>query len=38
MDTWQRILKHSLKTPEEVALRFDLDVANVKEISQNFKA
>lgn len=38
MDTWQRILKHSLKTPEEVALRFDLDVAKVKEISQNFKA
>jgi hypothetical protein len=38
MDTWQRILKHSLKTPEEIALRFDLDVGQVKEISRNFKA
>lgn len=38
MDTWQKILKHSLKTPEEIALRFDLNVAKVKEISQNFKA
>lgn len=38
MDIWQMVLRHSLNTPEEIAARFDLDVEQVKKVSQNFKA
>ncbi len=37
MDDWQRILRDSLTTAEEVAKRFDLDVETVKKIEGTFK-
>jgi len=37
MDDWQQILRHSLRTPEEIAERFDLDIEEVRKISQAFK-
>ena len=37
MDDWQQILQHSLRTPEEIAQRFGLDVNEVRKISQAFK-
>ncbi len=37
MEDWQRILRDSLRTPEEIAERFGLVVEDVKKISQAFK-
>jgi len=37
MDDWQQLLRHSLRTPEEIAERFDLDLEEVRKISQAFK-
>ncbi|MGB9893571.1 MAG: KamA family radical SAM protein [Candidatus Saccharicenans sp.] len=37
MEDWQRILGDSLRTPEEIAERFGLDLENVRKISQAFK-
>lgn len=37
MEDWQRILAQSLRTPEEIAERFGLDLENVRKISRAFK-
>lgn len=37
MDDWQLILRDSLRTPEEIAARFGLDLEEVRRISQEFK-
>jgi lysine 2,3-aminomutase len=37
MEDWQRILRDSLRTPEEIAERFGLAVEDVKKVSQAFK-
>ncbi len=36
MDEWQEILKGSLKTPEEIAQYFDLDLQDVRKIARVF--
>lgn len=38
MEEWQQILRGSLKTPEEIAEYFDLDLEEVKKVSRLFKA
>jgi lysine 2,3-aminomutase len=37
MDDWQRILRRSLRTSEEISERFGLDLEEVKRISRAFK-
>jgi len=37
MDDWQLILRDSLRTPEEIAARFGLDLEEVRRISREFK-
>ncbi|MHB8056092.1 MAG: KamA family radical SAM protein [Candidatus Aminicenantales bacterium] len=37
MDDWSQILRGSLRTPEQLACAFDLDVAEVRRISRHFK-
>jgi lysine 2,3-aminomutase len=37
MDDWQRILRESLRTPEEIAERFGLDLEEVRKIGRAFK-
>ncbi|MDD8020113.1 MAG: KamA family radical SAM protein [Acidobacteriota bacterium] len=37
MDDWQQLLRDSLRTPEEIAEHFCLDVEEVRKISQAFK-
>jgi lysine 2,3-aminomutase len=37
MDDWQLILRDSLRTPEEIATRFGLDLEEVRRISREFK-
>jgi len=37
MDDWQRILRRSLRTPEEISERFGLDPEEVRKISRAFK-
>lgn len=34
---WQQLLKRSLRSPEEIARFFDLDIAQVKKISRHFR-
>jgi lysine 2,3-aminomutase len=36
-EEWQQLLKHSLKSPEEIARFFDLDLDKVKKISRLFR-
>jgi len=38
MEEWQQILKQSLRSPEEFAARFDLDINQIRQVSQNFRA
>ena len=37
MDDWSQILRGSLRTPDQLACAFDLDVAEVRKISRHFK-
>jgi lysine 2,3-aminomutase len=37
MDEWPQILRGSLRTPEQLACAFDLDVTEVRRISHHFK-
>lgn len=37
MEDWQRILRESLRTPEEIAERFGLEVEEVRKIGREFK-
>jgi len=37
MEDWQLILRDSLRTPEEIAARFGLDLEEVRRISREFK-
>lgn len=37
MDDWSQIARGSLRTPDQVACAFDLDVAEVRRISRHFK-
>lgn len=37
MDEWQRILRNSLRSPEDIAAAFSLDLDTVREVGRRFK-